>query len=148
MALLSALASSVAAGLLGITALPVSAAAAVPAAAVAAAKPIGGIVCSGDLCLQTQSANTANCTAVVNAWADTTSFTGHFEIQAMMPVNTAGVNSSGDQLWPAGGMHASIGIQFFGSPESYQATAWRHNPDRSYTKVGVVNFTINVPSMC
>lgn len=146
MALLTALASAALVALLGTSAIP---AAAAPAMGAATANPIGSIVCGGDVCIQTQSANISNCTAVVAAWANTTTFFGHFEIVPLGPTITPGVNSpGGDKTWPAGGTNVKITIPFYGSPETYQAIAWKRNANGSHTKIGTVNFTINVPSFC
>lgn len=101
----------------------------------------GSIVCSGDLCIQTVAVDTTEDLAEVNAWADTTNFTGHFEIT--VPDTWSGENSTGgNKGWPAGGTHYSFIVPLFAGLR-YQATAWRYNGGTSYTNIGRVNFTIN-----
>jgi hypothetical protein len=154
-ALLSALSAAALAGTIGMATLPASAATAIPARTAAApavntaAVPaaIGSILCSGDLCIQTISANITTCVAVVAAWADTSNFTGHFEIA--VPDELYVQNSTGgDRVWIAGGANYKFTVPFFGEGETYQVSAWRHNSNGSYTRIGFVQFGINVPSFC
>jgi hypothetical protein len=136
---LAALSLAALVGSLGMTALPASAA--------TVANPLGSIVCSGDLCIQTQSVNGSNCTAVVKAWAFNRSFTGHFEMA--VPARGYAQNSrGGDRNWQAGGPGYDFTVRFFGSSFQYQGSAWRHNPNGGYSRIGFVPFAINVPSFC
>ena len=139
MALISALASAALLGSLGLAALPANAATGTTNA--------GSIVCSGDLCIQTETVNTTVCLAVVAAWADTSDFTGHFEM-AVPSVGYTQNSTGGDKESIAGGANFKFTVPFYGEGVGYQATAWRHNSNGTYTNIGRVNFTINVPSFC
>jgi hypothetical protein len=109
--------------------------------AVTVSTDAGSILCSGDLCIQTVAVDTAEGLAEVNAWADTTTFTGHFEIT--VPKTWSGENSTGgDKKWPAGGTHYSFVVPLFPGL-TYQATAWRRNSPGHYSDIGRVNFGID-----
>ena len=66
---------------------------------VAAPQAKGAIQCSGDVCIQSQCAqcNIQN----INAWANTSTFTGHFEFFFGIYV----IRNSPNRTWPAGGTH-------------------------------------------
>ena len=118
---------------------------AIPAHAVTHSRPVTprfAIECHGDVCIQTAAKGAT--LATVNAWADTTTFTGHFQL-----VNTGcGItvaNSHPDKTWPAGGSHYPFtGIQWKGGAcgDFWQITAWKHNPNGTYTSLGSVGFQI------
>lgn len=114
--------------------------------AAAVSADAGSIVCSGDLCIQTISVNTTYCLAVVAAWADTSNFKGHFEM-AVPSEDYVQNSTGGNKEWYAGGANYKFTVPFYGEGAGYQATAWRYNGS-SYTDIGRVNFTINVPSFC
>ena len=112
----------------------------VPANAAAARANAGAILCSGDLCIQTVAVDTTEDLAAVNAWADTTTFTGHFEIT--VPGTWSGENSAGgDKRWPHGGTHYTFVVPLFPGL-TYQATAWRRNSPGHYSHIGWKKFGI------
>jgi hypothetical protein len=135
-ALLSALASASLAGSLGLAALPANAAVSSPHA-------IGQIVCSGDLCIQTNSVDLSNCTAVVAAWANNNNFYGHFEIVGP----GSDQSSEPDQEWIAGGANNKFTVPYHGAGDGYQATAWQDN-NGSYSNIGQINFGIEGQGAC
>lgn len=104
--------------------------------------PNGDIVCGGDLCIQTNSVNTTACTAVVAAWANTSTFYGHFELS----ISGGFVANSNTQTWPAGGQNYKFNVHFNPHAE-YEATAWGYNGGQ-YQNLGTVDFTINDASAC
>jgi hypothetical protein len=72
---------------------------AAPASATVVPHAYGAILCSGDVCIQSQCAhcNLQN----INAWANNTTFTGHFEFFFSIYVS----RNSDEETWPAGGEH-------------------------------------------
>jgi len=141
-ALLSALSAAALIGSLGGTAIPASAVTAAPQAVAVSASY--GVVCSGALCIQTQSVNITTCEAVIYAWANT-SFTGHFDMA--VPSEDVLVHNppAGNIQWSSGEI-AGFEMPFYGQNVPYQATAWKLTS--TYYDIGRVNFTINVPSFC
>jgi hypothetical protein len=110
----------------GVITLPASAAVS-PAA--------GDIICSGNLCIQTDS--TTSSTAKISAWADHTTFKGHFEMQII----GGQVENSPTKTWTAGG----AGYQFSmpcSTSYTYQATAWKKVSD-GWEDIGEVVFYID-----
>lgn len=73
--------------------------------AAAAAKADAAVLCSGDLCIQDFVGNT---TQTVHAWADTYSFTGHFELEYGCSIAGCNIANSANKSWPAGGTHWSF----------------------------------------
>jgi len=121
-----------------------SAVAAIPASAATSSRPVTprfAIVCHADACIQTASkgATLAN----VNAWANTTTFFGHFQLVNTGCGNT--VANSPNETWPAGGRHYTFtNIQWQGGVcgDFWSVTAWRHNSNGTYTSLGTVGFQI------
>lgn len=96
------------------------------------------ILCSGDVCVQTVTKGAT--IATVNAWADTVSFTGHFEL-----LNGCGqfVANSPDQFWPSGrSPHKFTGIHWADCMDQWKVIGWQENSPGDYSRVGTVNFTI------
>jgi hypothetical protein len=141
-ALLSALSVAALIGSLGGTAIPASAVTAAPQAVAVSASY--GVVCSGALCIQTQSVNINTCQAVIYAWANT-SFTGHFDMAIPSYAVLVHDPPAGNIRWSSG-EKAMWEMPFYGQNVSYQATAWKHTT--TYYDIGRVDFTINVPSFC
>jgi hypothetical protein len=101
------------------------------------ASPDFGIVCNRDICVQTQSINTGNSTAVVAVWANTYCFYGHFEMA--IPATGWYQNTHPDTNWcPT--QHPKFTVPYYGSGVSYQATAWQC----CYGDIGQVNFAIYI----
>jgi hypothetical protein len=66
---------------------------------VAAPQTKGAIQCGGDVCIQSQC---AGCNIeTIYAWANTSTFTGHFEFFFGIYV----IRNSPNRTWPAGGTH-------------------------------------------
>jgi len=136
MALLSASAMMAMAGVVGLGALQANAATVHPTATPDA---IGAIVCSGDLCIQTDSCNSAHTQVSIDEWADSSGFYGHFELEDPNGVNY----NSGTQNWAAGGAGHVFTVPLYEGDE-YHAIAWRYTPSSGvYTNIGQVNFTVN-----
>jgi len=101
---------------------------------------IGGIVCSGDLCVQTQSCNSSHTEVTIRLWADSTGFFGHFELEDPNGVdyNYPPYNTN----WSKGGGHNFTVPLYLG--DTYRGIAWRYTPSSDkYTNIGQVNFTVN-----
>jgi hypothetical protein len=139
MALLSA--SAIAAGSIsiGLAALPANAATTHPTTTMSP-DAIGAIVCSGDLCIQSDSCNSDQTEVSIDAWADTGSFFGHFELENP---NGADYNSTPNENWLAGGTGNEFTVPLF-TGEEYHVIAWKYTPSSAtYTNIGQVNFTVN-----
>jgi hypothetical protein len=94
------------------------------------------IVCGGDLCLRTVYCNTDSGVALVELWADRTSFFGHFEL-----VDPEGrVSSSNTKNWVAGGVGYSFEV-FLYLNQKYRGVAWKY--EKGYHKIGQKICTIN-----
>ena len=94
----------------------------------------GNIYCSGDVCAQVQ--NISGGTATIRTWAYDENFYGHFE---MITPEGQVYNSSGNQMWPAGGP----GYYLFNVPneaDNYTEIAWRYDHGRHYALTGQVSF--------
>jgi hypothetical protein len=127
MALLSAAAIMV--GSVGLSALPANA---------ATARPIGAILCSGDLCVQTDSCPTSD-TVSIHEWPDKTPIFGHFELKDPNGVN---YNSKppGNHNYSAGGPGYVFTVPLrFG--EEYHGIAWKY-ADGKYYNIGEVPFDV------
>lgn len=136
-ALLSASAIMVASVGLGVLAGPASASAARPNAHPDA---IGGIVCSGDLCIQTDSCNSAETEVTIEEWANTSNFYGHFELEDPNGVN---YNSTPNTNWTAGGKGHDFTVPLYFGDE-YHGIAWKYTSSTAkYANIGEVNFTVN-----
>jgi hypothetical protein len=95
----------------------------------------GKILCSGDLCIQ-YDGSFANCSeAAVDAWADATTESGHFQIK-IPSVGYAQNSSSG--TWKAGGAGFEFATPLYPEPTGYTVIFW-HNGNN----IGQKNFTIN-----
>jgi hypothetical protein len=135
---LSALAASGTVVAMSVSAVPANAAVVAPSA-------IGAIVCQAPyICVQTQSANLLQCTAVVAAWADTTGFFGRFEL-----VNTtSGIDSyyysSPNKTFPAGGTNIKINVSIDSDQNTpYKAIAEKYASGK-YSHIGSwLYFSIN-----
>jgi hypothetical protein len=82
-----------------LSSVPAQASVSAPASAALIPQAYGAIQCSGDVCIQSTCAhcNIQN----INAWANTYTFTGHFEFFFGIYV----IRNSPDRTWPAGGTH-------------------------------------------
>jgi hypothetical protein len=141
-----ALAAVTIASAIGLTSLGTVAASAAPtmtaipahAAGSRTVAPRFAIVCGGDACIQT--ASKGGVLANVNAWARSTTFTGHFQL-----VNGCGntVANSPNETWPAGGRHYTFAnIHFADCGDNWKVVAWRHNSNGTYTNLGAAVFAI------
>jgi hypothetical protein len=104
-------------------------------------RPAFAVVCHADACIQTASKGATY--ANVNAWANTTTFYGHFQLVNTGCGNTVANSSTG--TWPAGGKHYTFkNIVWSGDTcgDYWSVTAWRHNSNGSYTSLGTVGFQI------
>ena len=131
-----------------VTALSVLSAAALIGSSALGALPAsaaGTILCSGDVCIQTISVNAAGTSAVITAWADTTTFTGHFELMSL----TGQVQNGADKTWIAGGSTGSVRAKFTAAlteqnGHTFSMYGWKKVAAGSYTNVGIVKqFTVN-----
>ena len=101
---------------------------------------IGAIVCSGDLCIQTDSCNSDETKVSIEEWADTSGFYGHFELE---DPNGVDYNSPSNTNWNAGGKGHVFTVPLYLGDE-YTGIAWRYTPSSAkYTNIGEVNFTVN-----
>jgi hypothetical protein len=94
----------------------------------------GAIICGGDVCAQ--GFDQVNNEGSIKAWANTYSFTGHFEI-----VNVVGnYANSPTKKWIAGG----AGFVFTYEPldTSYNIDAWKGTGP--YTKIGTAQITLGL----
>jgi hypothetical protein len=136
--IVSLLAAVALAGSLALAATPAGAATAHPAkAAVTHVVPEtkGSILCSGDLCIQ-YDGSIATCTiATVDAWADTTTESGHFEIE--IPSEGYSQNSSSG-TWVAGGAGFEFAVPLYPRAVGYTVIFYHDK-----NSIGQVNFTIN-----
>jgi hypothetical protein len=120
----------------GLTGLGAATAAALPAQA-APASARYAIVCSGDVCVQTVSISSGTELAKVNAWARTTKFFGHFELQDI--VNNKVYNSKPNKTWLAGGAHYTFkNIPTDGGVTAFHVIGWKYDGGKSYTDIGYV----------
>jgi hypothetical protein len=116
----------------------------IPANAAAHSRPIVpayAIVCHDDACIQTASKNATY--ANVNAWANNTTFYGHFQLVNTGCGTTWG--NSPNETWPAGGRHYTFQNIEWNPPvcgDFWSVTAWRHNSNGTYTSLGTVGFQI------
>jgi transcriptional regulator with XRE-family HTH domain len=96
-------------------------------------KNTGNIYCGGDVCAQVESISSG--TATIKTWANDENFYGHFE---MITPEGQAYNSSGNQVWPAGGP----GYYLFHVPKAnnYTARGWRNDYGDHYTQIGQVSF--------
>jgi hypothetical protein len=94
----------------------------------------GDILCNGDVCIQ--GIDQGETEASVKAWANRTTFTGHFEIINV----TSDYANSPNQKWIAGG----AGYVFTYEPEgtSYEVIAWKGT--KTFTNIGDVQFTLGL----
>jgi hypothetical protein len=118
---------SVALAVSSLSALPASAT--VPSSATLPAA--GSILCEGDLCIQTNSVSDG--TAVTAAWARSSSFYGHFELDTGEQV----LNSP-QQTWSAGGQGYKFTFNLNPGNE-YNIIAWKC----CYSSIGSVVFGVN-----
>jgi hypothetical protein len=108
---------------------------AAPQASAAVPDAYGAILCQGDVCIQSQC---AHCDVQnINAWANTYTFTGHFELT--FGCSIAGCNNfnSPNRSWPRGGTHWT----FDGVPAatiSASVRAWKGGPP--WHAIGNVGF--------
>ena len=128
MAALSALSAAALIGSAAMGALPASASTVVPATA-------GATQCSGDLCIQNISPSGSS-NSTIRAWADTTTFTGHFELTFSDGV----AKNSPTETWHHGG----AGFKFTGIPvgDGYRMTAWKGTSKTGFKDIGDVGFLV------
>jgi hypothetical protein len=134
------LSSAVLVGLLGLAA-PLASAAVTPAAkpAPAIASAVGLIDCAGNVCVQTNTVNNSNCTAVVAVWANRNTFEGYFE----MRTNGGFYRKSPAQWWYAGKNNWKVTVPFH---PNYSYTADGISPPLDNAREGTVVFPIHYPA--
>jgi hypothetical protein len=98
------------------------------------------IVCGGDTCIQTASISGSY--ANVRAWANTTTFFGHFQL-----VNTGcgtTIATSPNQVWPAGGAHYTFVNIFWKTScgNSWRITGWKKVSPTKWDNMGSADFSI------
>jgi hypothetical protein len=104
---------------------------AVPAEASSFSK--GEILCTGTGYLCIQRVTTPTSTVEINAWADTKTFTGKFEL-----ITPDGQGYwSPEKTWPAGGTHYTFDVPTEGG--YYSVTAWRGD---AVSPIGAVSFEV------
>jgi hypothetical protein len=108
----------------------------------ATVKPRFDILCGGPyICIQTKQITDP--TASVNAWANTTSFTGHFELLNGCDQFVANGPIKTDRLFPAGSNpYTFTNIHWADCQDSWTIIAWKEAGGGRYTDVGSVNFSI------
>ncbi len=108
--------------------------------------PLFDIICSGDVCAQTKSKNTASGFANVDEWAYNTTFYGHFELS--QPTGCGNTFNSPTKTWVGGGAgYLFTNVYYPGSGgvgcgDVWNAIAWRHNSNGTYTDIGDFQFSI------
>jgi hypothetical protein len=118
---------------------------AIPAnAASLSVRPAFGTVCGGDACIQT--ASKGGTYANVNAWANTTTFSGHFELQNVgCGYPGLHIANSSTGTWPAGGTHYTFkNIIWHGmgcGGDSWAVIAWKKTSS-GFSQIGFVSFQI------
>jgi hypothetical protein len=132
---------------IGLTSLGASAASAAPAVTAIPANaaahsqhlaPNFAILCGGDVCLQTASKNGP--LANINAWARSTTFTGHFQLIDNCGITVA---NSPNETWPAGGRHYTFtNIHYEDCGDFWEVVGWRHNSNGTYTNLGAATGVI------
>lgn len=110
-----------------VVALPASAATVTPAAVRPAA---GAVQCDANLCIQRTSENGV-LPATVKAWANSKSFTGHFEL--IFPSDA--VHNSPTESWKAGG--AGYSFTGLGGGPGYEIVEWNGS-----SQDGLVGFAV------
>lgn len=70
-------------------------------ASVAAPAGLGAKICQGDVCIQSQNGNALQ--QNIRAWANTSGFKGHFEMDFGCAPGVCNVVNSPNQYWRAGG---------------------------------------------
>jgi hypothetical protein len=104
-------------------------------AQVAAPDALGAVICQGDVCVQSQCAHCD--TQSIRVWANTTTFTGHFEIIYACSDNHCIDRNSPNATWKAHG----TGHTFGGVPAAAgnaSAKAWKGGPP--WNAIGNVSF--------
>jgi hypothetical protein len=98
---------------------------------------VGAVQCTGDLCIQ-RTTSIINNKATVKAWADTTSFFGHFELSGP-DGHIANCPSNSNEQWNAGG----TGCNFTNVAQGggYTITAWKVS-GKSVVNIGKVSFRV------
>jgi hypothetical protein len=134
----AAAAAALAAGLSLAAPAAATAATAAPAAVLAPASGVvlagGDTQCDVDLCIKNLTKSGVN-PATIKAWADTTTFTGHFEL--IYP--DGHVRNSPTRTWKAGG----AGFSFTKVPigDGYTMKAWKGSGNKP-RNIGTVGFSV------
>lgn len=116
-------------------------ASATPAAAATehpATTTAGSIVCTWDVCIQTQGVSVQYGYAIVKAWAYLDPFYGHFE---MAHPSTNWAANSPQRTWYAGGQGWYFYVPLY-CYSQYVATAWNY-VNGHYDRLGQVAFSIH-----
>jgi hypothetical protein len=121
----------------GAAVLATSYVAAPPAQAAPASK--GAILCSGDLCIQTDGLEPSG-DACVETWANDQTFYGHFEISTS---DGQFVENTANESWKAGGTGSEFwSVPYFSPPVI--ARAWEYNKStKKYNRIGKVSFGVD-----
>jgi hypothetical protein len=129
MAAFSILSASALMGTVTMSAVPAHAASAQEGAASIAR---AAILCNGDVCTQDVVGDTSQ---TITAWANKTSFSGHFELQFGCHDGSCNTTNSSNGYWPHGGKHWSIAIT--SAVISQCVLGWKGpSSTGTYTKVG------------
>lgn len=132
--------AAAAAALAGLSLAVPAAATAATAAPTAVLAPASGVVlaggdiqCSGDLCIKNLTKSGVNPTTI-KAWANTATFTGHFELI----YHDGHVRNSPTRSWKAGGS----GFNFTNVPigDGYTMKAWKGSGNKP-KNIGTVGFS-------
>jgi hypothetical protein len=97
----------------------------------ASAVPAADILCSGDLCIQDFVGDVSQ---TVHAWADTSTFFGHFELEYGCSIAGCNIANSDTQWWPAGGTHWSF--TYTSAIVAQCVWAWKGPSNGTYTQIG------------
>jgi hypothetical protein len=93
-------------------------------------------ICSDDLCARWFDKTSTS--VMVDTWADTATFFGHFEI--FVP-NGAHYNSAPNKNWIGHGKGYDFKVGVY--PHAYECIAWKYNPKtHTYTDIGQVYFLV------
>ncbi len=104
------------------------------------AEPAYAIVCHDDVCIQTASKNVTY--ANVNAWANTTTFKGHFQLVNRTCDITEG--NSPNETWPAGGAHYTFKNIYYNPiacGDFWEVIGWKES-GKTYVDIGNDGFQI------
>lgn len=99
----------------------------------------GAIQCSGDVCIQSHCAHCLE--QPIAVWANTYTFTGHFEVTFGCTIGGCTVFNSPNRTWRAGGT-AWISPVVPSAANSANAYGWKGGPP--WTQIGDVGFYLDL----